>query len=45
MDDMNNMNNKNDNDENESNFWSDALDDIMRRRAWKKWMGELWSCA
>ena len=41
MNDTNDMKDKNDNDENESNFWSDALDDIMRRRAWKKWMGEL----
>lgn len=38
---MDDRKDKNENEENESDFWSDALDDIMRRRAWKEWLGEM----
>lgn len=37
---MDDRKDKNENEENESDFWSDALDDIMRRRAWKEWLGD-----
>ena len=38
---MDDRKDKNENEENESDFWSDALDDIMRRRAWKERLGEM----